>query len=73
MEHHAIGSAPQLHGIPQGVNGQETVYPAPNPAGDDFSGIEVKNSTDVVEPSANFYVGKVTNPDEMGNFLVKPL
>lgn len=58
--------------IPQGVNGQKTVAPAPNQAGDDLSGIEVQNSTDAAESSASLYTGKVADPHQMGCFLVKP-
>ncbi len=38
MEHDTFGNAPQPYSIPQGVNCQEPVNFAPDPAGDDLSG-----------------------------------
>ena len=59
MEHDAFGNATQPDSIPQGVDCQETVDFAADPAGDNLSGVEVKNGADVMEFTANFYVSKV--------------
>lgn len=71
MKHDAIGNAPQPDRVPQGVNCQKAVNPAANPASDDFSGKEVQDGADVMEPSADIHIGKVTDPYQIGGFLVK--
>lgn len=73
MKHDAFGNASQPYSIPQGVNRQEAVDFTSNPAGDDLSGIEIQDGTDVMEPSAHFYIGKVADPYQIGGFLVKSL
>ena len=73
MEHDAFGNTPQPYSIPQGVNCQEAVNFASNPAGNNLSGIEIQDGADVMELSSNFYVGKVTDPNQIGSFLVKSL
>ena len=73
VEHDTLGNTPQLDCIPQGVNGQETINFAADSAGNDLSGIKVQNGTDVIEPSANFYISKVTDPHQIRRFLVKSL
>lgn len=73
MKHDAFGNTPQPDSVPQGVNGQEAVDFTSNPAGDDLSGIEVQDGADVMELSGHFYIGKVTNPYQIGSFLVKSL
>ena len=73
MNHDAFGNTPQPDSVPQGVNGQEAVDFTSNPAGDDLSGIEVQDGADVMELSGHFYIGKVTNPYQIGSFLVKSL
>ena len=57
----------------QGVNCQEAVNSAADPAGDDLSGVEVQDGTDVMELSTNVYVGKVTDPNHIWSFLIEPL
>lgn len=69
----AFGDAPQPHGVPQGVDGQEAVDFTSDPAGNDLSGKKVQNGTDVIELSANLYVGKVADPHKIRGFLVKSL
>lgn len=73
MEHDALGDAAQPDRVPQGVQGQEAVDSAPDPAGDHLSGIEVQNGADVMELSTDSYIGKIADPDEIGRFLVKVL
>ena len=62
MEHDAFRNTPQHDSIPQSVNGKEAVDFVPNPAGNDLSGIEVENGTNIPEASANLYISKVTDP-----------
>lgn len=73
MEHDAFGNTPQPYSIPQGINCQEAVNFAADPASDDFSGVEVQDGTDVMEFTTNFYVSKITNPNHIWSFLVKSL
>ena len=73
MQHDALGNTPEPDSIPQGVNGQEAVDFTSNPAGDDLSGIEVQDGADVMELSGHFYIGKVTDPYQIGGLLVKSL
>lgn len=73
MEQDAVGDAAQPDRVPQGVQGQETVDFAPDPAGDHLSGIEVQDGADVVELSSNLYIGKVADPDQIWRLLVKSL
>lgn len=73
MEHNAFGDTPQSYSIMQGVNRQKPVNFASNPAGDDLSGIEIQNGADIMERSANFYIGKIANPHQIRSFLVKSL
>lgn len=73
MEHDALRDAAQPDRVPQGVQGQEAVDFASDPAGDDLSGIEIQDGANVMEFSTDFYIGKVTDPDEIRRFLVKSL
>lgn len=73
MEHNAFGDASQSYGIMQSINRQKPVNFASNPTGNDLSGIEIQNSADIVERSANLYIGKIANPYQIRRFLVKSL
>ena len=53
VEHDALGDAPELHCIPQRINGEETVDFSAYPTGDDFPGVQIQNSADIAEAIAN--------------------
>lgn len=66
MEHNALGNTSAPDGIPQCGDGKEPIDPPAHPAGDDLSGIQVRDRADITEPTTHRDIGKIANPDHIG-------
>ena len=73
MKHQPIWSVPFFISFPKGRNHQFPISIGRDMPGNDFSGVQIHDNTEVIPFPAGFDIGNVAGPYKIGCFLGKVL
>ena len=71
VKHDALRKASAADRVPESIQGEEPIQPGADPVSNEFPGKQIQNDAEIAESLTNPDIGKVTNPDQIGNWLIE--